>query len=41
MVAEARPRQNRLKNCLKAASSRDSWLEDYISVYTTTDIIKT
>ena len=30
-VTEAKPRRDRLKNCLEAASSRDSCLEDYIS----------
>jgi len=32
MVAEAKPRRDRLKNCLEVASSRDSCLEDHISV---------
>jgi len=31
MVAEEKPKRDRLKNCLKVASSRDSCLEDYIS----------
>ena len=31
-VTEAKPRRDRLENCLEAAWSRDSCLEDYISV---------
>jgi len=31
MVAEAKSRRDRLKNCIEAASRRDSCLEDYIS----------
>jgi len=34
-VVEAKPRRDSLKNCLEAASSRDSCLEDYIPAYMT------